>query len=77
MQAWTAAHYGRRLSGAIRHTLLINALSDGVSTTQRPAQAERGERKGYCLTKECLNGRRRVSDDDREDALPLAETVGG
>lgn len=43
----------------------------------RDQRRERGERKGYRLTKECLNGRRSVSDDEREYGLPFAKAVGG
>lgn len=48
---------------------LINALSDGVSTTQRLARGGKGKRKGYRLSKKCLNRRRSVSDDDGEYGL--------
>lgn len=45
---------------------LINALSDGVSTTQRLARGKEGKEKGYCFSKKCLSRRHSVSGDDGE-----------
>lgn len=38
---------GKACQGPLGTLALINALSDGASTAQRPEQEKRGERKGY------------------------------
>lgn len=38
---------GKGCQGPLGTLVLINALSDGTRTAQRPEQEKRGERKGY------------------------------